>query len=64
VGEEAVWVKMIAGGHGSLLSPAQGDPPSPEATTEMQTQVVTFAVSADAGTPVVVISDDTVVEVE
>lgn len=64
VGEEAVWVKMIAGGHGSLFSPAQGDPPSPEATTEMQTQVVTFAVSADAGTPAVVIGDDTVVEVD
>ena len=64
VGVEGVWANMIKGGHGSLFSPIQGTPPSPGATAEMQKEVVTFAVSANAGTPAVIISDKTVVEVK
>ncbi|MGB5103787.1 MAG: hypothetical protein WBO04_10785 [Steroidobacteraceae bacterium] len=60
VGVENVWVKMIAGDHGSLMNPAA----SLEATTEMQTEVVGFTLSANAGTPAVIITDDTVVEVD
>jgi hypothetical protein len=59
VGNEGVWVNFIRGDHGTFFSPAA----SPEATREMQTQAVGLAVSTDAGTPAVVISDRTVVEV-
>jgi dienelactone hydrolase len=58
VGDEGVWVNFIRGDHGTFFNPAA----SPEATREMQTQAVGLAVSADAGTPAVVISDATVVE--
>lgn len=60
VGVENVWVKMIAGDHGSLFSPAN----SAAATAEMQGQVVKFALSANAGTPAVIITDTSVVEVD
>lgn len=60
VGVENVWVKMIAGDHGSLFSPAA----SVAATTEMQTQVVGFTLSANAGTPAVIITNGAVVEVD
>jgi len=58
IGAEGVWVNFIKGDHGTFFSPAA----SPEATLEMQKQAVGLAVSADAGTPTVVISDSTVVE--
>ena len=56
---ESVWVNFIKGDHGTFFNPAN----SPEATLEMQKQAVGLAVSTDAGTPAVVISDSTVVEV-
>jgi len=59
IGTEGVWVNFIKGDHGTFFSPAA----SPEATLEMQKQAVGLAVSTDAGTPAVVISDRTVVEV-
>ena len=58
IGTEGVWVNVIKGDHSSFFSPAS----SPEATAEMQKQAVTLAVSSDAGTPAVVISDPTVIE--
>ena len=60
IATEAVWVNFIKGDHGSFGNPAA----SPEATVEMQKQAVGLAVSTDAGTPAVVISDATVVEVQ
>ena len=60
IAKEAVWVNFIKGDHGSFFNPAA----SPEATAEMQKQAVGLAVSADAGTPAVVISDRNVVEVQ
>jgi len=59
IGTEGVWVNFIKGDHSTFFSPAA----SPEATVEMQKQAVGLAVSTDAGTPAVVISDRTVVEV-
>jgi dienelactone hydrolase len=58
IGNEGVWVNFIRGDHGTFFSPAA----SPQATAEMQRQAVTLAVTTDAGTPAVVISDATVVE--
>ncbi len=60
IGDEGVWVNFIKGDHGTFFNPAA----SREATVEMQKQAVGLAVSADAGTPAVVISDRTVVEVQ
>jgi hypothetical protein len=58
IGTEGVWVNFIKGDHGTFFNPAA----SPAATVEMQKQAVGLAVSTDAGTPTVVISDATVVE--
>jgi pimeloyl-ACP methyl ester carboxylesterase len=58
MGTEGVWVNFIKGDHGTFFDPTA----SLEATVEMQTQAVGLALSTDAGTPAVVISDKTVVE--
>ena len=58
--KETVWVNMIKGSHGSFIDPTS----SLAATTEMQKQAVGLAVSADAGTPAVIITDKTVVEAQ
>lgn len=58
IGTEGVWVNFTAGDHGTFFSPAA----SLAATTEMQRQAVTLAVTTDAGTPAVVITDTTVVQ--
>jgi len=58
IGKEGVWVNFIKGDHGTFFNPAA----SPAATAEMQKQAVGLAVSTDAGTPAVVISDATVVQ--
>ncbi|HSB85315.1 MAG TPA: hypothetical protein VLD86_03350, partial [Ilumatobacteraceae bacterium] len=60
IANEAVWVNFIKGSHGSFFDPTT----SLEATVEMQKQAVGLAVSTDAGTPAVVISDNTVVETQ
>jgi hypothetical protein len=58
MGTEGVWVNFIKGDHGTFFDPTA----SLAATVEMQTQAVGLALSTDAGTPAVVISDKTVVE--
>jgi hypothetical protein len=58
--KEAVWVNFIKGSHGTFFDPTT----SAAATVEMQKQAVGLAVSTDAGTPAVVISDKTVVEAQ
>jgi dienelactone hydrolase len=60
IAKEGVWVNFIKGDHGTFFNPAA----SPEATKEMQTQAVGLAVSTDAGTPAVVISDKNVVQIQ
>ncbi|WP_220718041.1 VolA/Pla-1 family phospholipase [Agarivorans litoreus] len=50
-------VRFSQGSHSSLISPAA----SLAATVEMQTQFVSYAVSADAGNASVVVSDSTVI---
>ena len=58
--KESVWVNMIKGSHGSFFDPTS----SAAATAEMQKQAVGLAVSTDAGTPAVIITDKTVVEAQ
>ncbi|GGA92950.1 VolA/Pla-1 family phospholipase [Agarivorans gilvus] len=50
-------VRFSQGVHSSLISPSA----SLASTVEMQTQFVSYAVSADAGSPTVVISDSSVI---
>jgi hypothetical protein len=58
IGTEGVWVNFIEGSHGTFFDPTT----SLAATVEMQTQAVGLALTTDAGTPTVVLSDPTVVE--
>jgi pimeloyl-ACP methyl ester carboxylesterase len=58
MGTEGVWVNFIKGDHGTFFSPAA----SLEAMVEMHKQAVGLALTTDAGTPAVVVSDPTVVE--
>ena len=62
IGNEGVWVNFIKGNHSTLFDPAA----NANATAEMQTEAVTLAVTTNAGTPTVVISNtpETVVEVK
>ena len=62
IGNEGVWVNFIKGNHGTLFDPTA----NANATKEMQTEAVTLAVTTNAGTPTVVISNtpETVVEVK
>lgn len=59
-------VRFTKGQHSSIVSPAEvaglTDGMAAQATAEMQSQVASFAASASAGTPMIMVSDSSVIQ--